>query len=387
MNKRYCIFSAQYFPHIGGIERFTYAVAKKLLEAGNEVTIVTSQTEESPLHEMTDENIEIYRFPCFVFLNGRFPVLKLSPTLKKTEEELKNKNFDYIIVNARFYFHTIFATKFACKNKIPAIVIDHGSSHLSVNNKFLDLIGGEVEHFITAIDKHYCKNYYAVSKESCRWLSHFGIEAKEILYNSCDNKRIKKIMEEKPHHFRADLGISSDCKVVVFVGRMVAGKGIIPLIRAFKELNYPNSALILADDGDFFEEAKSYQSSNIIPLGAISFEEVITLLSESDIMCLPSSSEGFCTSVLEAIYCNTLVCSTSVGGTDDVVEDNKSGIIIKSTSEEDITEALLRALEVQNGQAMKDNAFKNVQNFGCTFESTTEKIIEIFEGTGKPHAD
>ena len=34
MKRRYCIFAAQYFPHLGGVERYTYNLAKKLIEAG-----------------------------------------------------------------------------------------------------------------------------------------------------------------------------------------------------------------------------------------------------------------------------------------------------------------------------------------------------------------
>ena len=41
MKRRYCIFAAQYFPHLGGVERYTYNLAKKLIEAGDEVTVVT----------------------------------------------------------------------------------------------------------------------------------------------------------------------------------------------------------------------------------------------------------------------------------------------------------------------------------------------------------
>ena len=46
--KRYCIFAAQYFPHLGGVERYTYNLAKKLIEDGNEVVIVTSNVYKLP---------------------------------------------------------------------------------------------------------------------------------------------------------------------------------------------------------------------------------------------------------------------------------------------------------------------------------------------------
>ena len=41
MSKHYCIFSAQYYPHVGGVERYTLYLSRKLIAAGNEVTIVT----------------------------------------------------------------------------------------------------------------------------------------------------------------------------------------------------------------------------------------------------------------------------------------------------------------------------------------------------------
>ena len=42
MGKKYCIFSAQYLPSMGGVENYTYNIAKKLIAKGNDVTIVTS---------------------------------------------------------------------------------------------------------------------------------------------------------------------------------------------------------------------------------------------------------------------------------------------------------------------------------------------------------
>ena len=54
MKKHYCIFSAQYLPHMGGVERYTYNLAKKLCEYGNEVTIVTSNGCDLSSYEKKD---------------------------------------------------------------------------------------------------------------------------------------------------------------------------------------------------------------------------------------------------------------------------------------------------------------------------------------------
>ena len=37
MNKKYCIFAAQFLPHMGGIENYTYNISKELIKRGNEV--------------------------------------------------------------------------------------------------------------------------------------------------------------------------------------------------------------------------------------------------------------------------------------------------------------------------------------------------------------
>lgn len=49
MNKKsYCIFAAQFLPHMGGIENYTYNISRELLRRGNEVVVVTNNTTGSP---------------------------------------------------------------------------------------------------------------------------------------------------------------------------------------------------------------------------------------------------------------------------------------------------------------------------------------------------
>ena len=44
MNNTYCIFSALYFPHMGGVEKYTGNLARELSALGNNVVIVTNNT-------------------------------------------------------------------------------------------------------------------------------------------------------------------------------------------------------------------------------------------------------------------------------------------------------------------------------------------------------
>ncbi|MEG2054336.1 MAG: glycosyltransferase, partial [Oscillospiraceae bacterium] len=72
----FCFFSAQYLPTVGGVERYTNSLAKKLVQRGHKAIVVTSAICGQPKEEISPEGIKIYRLPVFPLMGGRFPVLK-----------------------------------------------------------------------------------------------------------------------------------------------------------------------------------------------------------------------------------------------------------------------------------------------------------------------
>ena len=346
MGRSYCIFSAQYLPHMGGVERYTYNLAKKLIEMGNKVTVVTSNLQNLAEYEEM-EGIKVYRMPCMDLLNGRYPVLKTNGEFRKINRILSGKRFDFVIVNTRFYIHSIYGQWFAHKNRVKVITIDHGSSHLSVGNPVLDFVGGIYEHVITKIGQLFCKDYYGVSGACVEWLKHFHIRAKGILYNSVDVESIEAILDEKVQSYRNLYGIDEDAVVITFTGRLLPEKGIVQLVEAFKALRkkHENVYLFLAGDGKLDKFVKEHADSHLIPLGRKSFEEVAALLAETDIFCLPSFSEGFSTSILEAIVCRCYVVTTKRGGARETFPTDEYGMVIPDNDVDVLTDALIKAVE------------------------------------------
>ena len=112
--KKICIFSAQFLPHMGGVEQYTYHLSRTLIKRGYQVTVVTSNTTASPSREVLDE-ILVYRMPCFNLMDGRFPILKMNGTFGKIDKILKKTKYDLVIVNTRFYFHSLYAVRYAKK--------------------------------------------------------------------------------------------------------------------------------------------------------------------------------------------------------------------------------------------------------------------------------
>ena len=120
--KKVCIFSAQYLPTVGGVERYTYNIAKQLQKKGIDVTIVTSRI--SKLKEFEIENgIKIYRLPCYNLMNGRFPTVKFNGEYRKLMRMLKKQKYDLVITNTRFYIHSLVGVTFGRKYAKRNIVI------------------------------------------------------------------------------------------------------------------------------------------------------------------------------------------------------------------------------------------------------------------------
>ena len=218
--KRICIFSAQYLPHMGGVEQYTYNLAKALAKMGNQVTVVTSNVMNSEEYENTD-GISVYRLPCFNLMEGRFPVLKVNKNMIKIHRLLMRFKFDFVMVNTRFYIHSLYGVIFAKMQKVKCIIVDHGTSHLNLHNPILNFVENIYEHSITKMEQLFCNEFYGVSMASVEWLRHFHIYAKGALYNAVDMDKINQIKKGKLRDFRKEFNVPDDAVMICFTGRLI----------------------------------------------------------------------------------------------------------------------------------------------------------------------
>lgn len=378
--KKYCIFSAQYLPHMGGVERYTHNLAKKLIEDGNEVVVVTSNIYKLQEYERMD-GIPVYRLPCWSLLEGRYPVLKMNSRFFKINKVLKNRNFDMIIVNTRFYPHSLYGMILARKMKSKCITLDHGTSHLLVHNKFLDFVGAIFEHTLTKVDQIFCKDYYGVSKACNEWLAHFHIKAKGVLYNSIDLEEVKTVQKNISELYRKKYDIPDKAIVITFTGRLLKEKGLPSLLNVVERINKERKDvyLFIAGDGDMGDEVKSRSNEQIIPVGRIDFEQIVALLTDSDIFCLPSFSEGFSTSILEAAACGCYILTTARGGARELLINDEYGCVIQNNDEELLYNALIET--INNPEKRKrgiDLTYKRIEK--CfTWEILSKQVERICE--------
>ena len=239
-------------------------------------------------------------------------------------EQIKNEKIDFAIVQTRFWTTSYFASKFIEKNKIPACLIEHGSTHFTVNNRILDKFGEIYEHILTNSIKKNIKDFYGVSGKCMEWLKHFNIEAKGIFYNSIDTSEGER--------YKSYINKSKDRIEITYIGRMIEEKGVLKLISAFKQLEkkYKNIELNLAGSGSILQKIieDNKNENNIKILGKISHDEVLKLLGKTKIFVNPSAfPEGLPTSILEAGMMKCAVIATPMGGTKEIISNDDIGYI------------------------------------------------------------
>ncbi len=152
--------------------------------------------------------------------------------------------------------------------------------------------------------------------------------------------------------------IANAAAKVVFLAELSPHKGLFELLNAWavvqKNLKSP-AKLLIGGHGDatpFVERAKSLGITNSTEfLGRLPREQARALMSEADVFVLPSHNEGQPMALLEAMAVGAAIVSTPVGGIPDMIENEKSGLVVPTRNENALSEALLRLLADENLRA------------------------------------
>ncbi|MDU0403179.1 Alpha-monoglucosyldiacylglycerol synthase [Lactococcus lactis] len=259
--KTVAIFNGYYIPHLGGVERYTYNIAKNLTEKGYRVIIITTQHDENLTNEEIQEGIKIYRLPIKNLWKNRYPFLKKNRIYHSLIEKIKTESIDYYVANTRFHIPAILGVKMAKAKGKEAIVIEHGSSYLTLNNPILDFVLRKIEKWLIGRVKKDTSLFYGVSNEASEWLKTFNIKAKGVLSNAV---AVDEYLNQKIEKDENKITIS-------YAGRLIPQmKGVEILLSTFSKLSKErkNLELIIAGDGPLLKEVqRNYSQDNIKFLG------------------------------------------------------------------------------------------------------------------------
>ncbi|MEG0911679.1 MAG: glycosyltransferase family 4 protein [Ruthenibacterium sp.] len=374
----YCFFSAQYLPVQGGVERYTESLAHLLHTKGHAVLIVTSERLDLPAHETDAQGVEIIRLPAWNILQGRLPLAK-PDIMRRLRATLATRHIDRIVVQTRLYPLCLAGMRFACEHKIPFLTIEHGSAYVGAANSAVRLAEKIYENQLMKRAKKCCSHFYAVSDASAKWLAHFGVQSRGVLYNSVDAAAIASVLQEKNSDVRTELSLPACAPIVIFAGRLVHEKGILQLRDAVCQIHAQTGLhLLIAGDGPLYQTLAQNPKDCVHLLGSVPRKKVLALLAQSTMFCLPSDAEGFPTSVLEAIVCGCFVITAPYGGAKEIITGKEYGCVMPGNTKADIASALCAALA--DAAYCKQAVLHAKKRFeeAFTWEKTCQKLEAAF---------
>lgn len=174
-------------------------------------------------------------------------------------------------------------------------------------------------------------------------------------------------------YLRKELGIPQDALIVVCVAELASVKNHAFLLDAWRELSSwrDNIYLLLTGTGKVEKKlkvrVKEEDISRVLFLGFR--QDVQNILADSDLAILTSRREGLPRSIMEAMAAGKPVIVTDVRGSRDLVDDGRTGFIVKLGDLQGLIKTLKRLISDKNlrfecGSAgrlkVADYALKNV---------------------------
>lgn len=281
--------------------------------------------------------VQYFEYPVFPYLsrplNGMLCRHRLLPLLKREQPQL---------VLAYWLYPVGYAAVTAAEAlTVPAVVVGRGSDVCRIN--------GRVLRELTRRTLSRASFVITVSEELRRRAIQLGARPAQskAVPNGCD---LSVFHPSNTLQARASVGLPETGEVILFLGRLVALKGVRELLASFEQLaaQRKHLRLVLAGEGDLEPEIVSFLQrtrlrDRIQVVGPCPPAQVAQWINAADLVCLPSYSEGCPNSIIESLACGRPVVTTSVGGVPELITP-QNGILVPPGDIAALTRALDAAL-------------------------------------------
>jgi glycosyltransferase involved in cell wall biosynthesis len=170
---------------------------------------------------------------------------------------------------------------------------------------------------------------------------------------------------------------TSKKKNAIFASRISSEKGILTLIKAFRNIDLN---LDILGDGPLFYKVKKNNINNIKLHGNLPRDEVNKFIGKSKFLVFPSEwYESFPMTILEAFREGTLVLASNIGSIKSIIKDRFNGILFEPGNTSDLIDKVKWIL---NNQKECDQITLNANNeFNKKYSSQVnyKQLIDVYE--------
>ncbi|SHP75710.1 glycosyltransferase [Mycobacteroides abscessus subsp. abscessus] len=383
---------------IGGVENHIRFICKEFLKKGYEITLFKPVWEDNlredkvtEIDGMTLKHINIGKKPFDLsrfYGKGTFGYFTafLNKSLynykyKKIYDEINRYSPDLI------WQHDFSSSWLATKklsNNYKVILTNHTGEYLFFQKYLVGrlIVKRVLSHYSAIIGPSIELTPRSYNKKT--FTIHNGVDT--AVFKKLSDAEIKSLKEKLiPEHLKD--------KFIIFCPRRWAPtKGVKYLADAIKVLEEEGETkdLLFLFAGDKYtgyplytkeiESILSNSNANIIKLGNLDVYEIAKFYQLSDLVVIPSLMEAVSLSALEAMACGTPVLSTDVGGLPEIIEQNKTGIMVKPQDATGIAKEIITVFNDRDKCAyISQNAHNQVKDNYTWREiaNQTEDVIKI----------
>ncbi|MCH2648751.1 MAG: glycosyltransferase family 4 protein [Candidatus Poseidoniaceae archaeon] len=419
------MIAGEYPPRWGGIVSVVFHLAGHLASFGHEVTIITrSHNGIAP----AQSGVSIVEVP-WLKLPMKFTRSYAKNALKVLKRLHQAEPFDVIHVHLPLASFTSKEFKFMEQNIAPVCCSLHGSWLGEKQGVIRAAKAGESATWLNPNDlairltaKWYSRyekagllntsisvaNSQSTLKEFAEWYApEKQYNAKVILWG-CDHKVFRpanmddeeeQLAHEKiRHQYNCDdekalsHKSSTDTPMLLAVGRLVARKGYMTLLRAMPNIlaKHPDAKLVIIGRGHMksklMKEAKKLSISDSVFIeSGMSFDDLAQHFRSADLVVYPSYYEGQGLIPLESMSSGTPVVTVDMAPLTEMVDDTVGGLF-ESGNSQDLAKTVNNMLSDAQGRSMKAEAGRKLVLSKYTYEHNANDFLQIYQSILNNHS-
>ena len=357
------VFLSDDFPpqSFGGAGISTYELALAMLEAGQDVSVITTCREKEEAGESEYEGLKIFKIASNYPGKWRAYVsLYNAPVVRELENILKRVKPDVVHAN-NIHLHLSYHSLKVAKRYAKAVImtfrdtmavtygkletkkyLDHFDSRITWLdnlkrakkrwNPFRSLF---IKRYLRYVDK-----FFSVSRALKQALEQNGIKNVEVIHTGADIAEWQ-VLPDKVKSFKKRHGLEEK-KVIFFSGRLSISKGANVTFEVIEKISqeFPDVILLVAGTGSNIKER-----NNLKFTGWIDREEIKLAYAASDVVLVPSLYlDPFPRVVIEAMAAGKPVVGTCYGGTPEAILDGVTGFVVNPFNTKEMAEKTLDLL-------------------------------------------
>ncbi len=208
----------------------------------------------------------------------------------------------------------------------------------------------------------------------------------KVVYNGVNLDRFK-VNNEKADQIRKRFRLHQFDSVISMIASMSIKKDFDTLIDSIPEIikNEPKTCFLLVGDGServkLKEKVRNYLiDDNVIFTGYTN--DVVSILANTDISILMTNSlfhfEGTSNFLLESMAMGIPVIASRGGGTDEIIESDKNGLLVEPFNKKDLTTGVIRLLKDKNLQIKYGAAGRKIVKNKFGFKRYLDEYVRIY---------